>query len=141
MKRYYLSKIKTVDEGGMTINRHRIQEYKDVTYEGGEILVDPQTGQPVHGSLLVLVSDKDHVKFDNDPELAPLPLIAPGVKVGATDIATKMRFKAKAVALGVAQDEIDSVVANADGWADVLDHFGRKNNPDFSHLKFDVDAQ
>lgn len=140
MKRYYLSKISLVNESGFQFYRHAAQAYPDIVMEGGDIATDPVTGVPTQPAILVIVSDKDHTKFKNDPGMVPLPIMPAGAKVAATHVKAKTDFRNAAVGLGLTAADIDSVMANADGWADVLDHLGKKNNPVFSYLNFDVDA-
>lgn len=140
MKRYYLAKISQVTEGDFTFWRHAGQAYPNIVMEGGDIAVDPQTGRPTQPAILIIVADKDHTKFKADPGMVPLPIMPAGAKVAATHVKAKTDFRNAAVGLGLAAADVDSVLANADGWADVLDHLGKKNNPTFSYLNFDVDA-
>lgn len=140
MKRYYLSKIKLVTDPNLgQVYRHRLQEIPGVWYEGGEIASDPITGIPTHPALLVLVGSADHKKFRDDPELIGLPQVVPDVKLSAVHTQTKMRAMDEIKALGFAPQEVDTVFSGADGFRDVLNHFGRKNNPDFDVDKFDLD--
>jgi hypothetical protein len=139
MKRYYLSKIKQVEMPGMgMVNRHRLQEFPNVEYVGGEIAVDPATGMPTQKALLVLVASKEHAKFVDDPEMVALPQVALDTKVSAIHTPTKQKCKTELQALGFAKDEVDEVFDNADGLRDVVEHFGRKNNPTFRADDFDV---
>jgi len=136
MKRYYLSKIKMLTSPpGWS---HRIAEL-GVDYEGGQIELDPQTGEPVHPALLALVGGIDHRQFQNDAEIVPFPQMAPDTKVSATHTATKLAFKANAKAIGFDELFIEFTVANADGWRDVLNTFGRLNNATFDVNNFDLD--
>lgn len=143
MKRYYLSKIKLVDVPGFgPVWRHRLQELSDtmpIDYVGGEIAVDPNTGIPTQKALLVLVGGVDHQRLRGDPELVPLPAVAADTKVSAIHTPTKVGAKAAIRALGFTQQEVDAAWDNADGLRDVLNHYGKKNNPAFDADKFDVD--
>ena len=140
MKRYYLSKIKQVNDSSFgMVWKHRLQELPDVGYVGGEIKTDPQTGIPTEKALLVLVGSIDHKKFKNDPELIPLPDVAKDVKVSAIHTATKIKVKDDIAGLGFTPAEIDDVWGNADGMRDVLNHYGKRNVEDFDVDKFDLD--
>lgn len=141
MKKYYLSKIKAVQEGNETFYRHRLQDidYVDVEYLGGEIKVDQVTGIPTEKALLVLVGGVDHKRFQDDPELVPIPDVALDVKVSATKTLTKLDFKSKAKGLGLANADVDGIVDNADGWRDVVNALGQKNNAAFDCNNFDLD--
>lgn len=138
MKRKYLSKIESFEfEPGITGYRHRLQYAhldKDVT-PVSTIAVDPQTGIPTAAAVLCVVGAVDHRQLEEDAALVALP----DMKVSATHTPTKNLFKAKCKALGFAAQEIDDVVANADGWADVINHFGKKNDPNFDYRNFDLD--
>lgn len=143
MKRYYLSKIKQVYDPdlGAHVWRHRIQEYNDVDYLGGEIKVDPVTGIPTEKALLVLVASQHHKAFVDDPELVQVPVGQDGlaVQVGATDTPTKLKFrKALQDDLGLAKVEIDSATDNPQSWKQVVDFYGKKNNAAFDADDFDM---
>jgi hypothetical protein len=140
MKRYYLSKIKAVEIPGMgTAYRHRLQEYADATYAGGEIAVDPITGIPTQKALLVLVGAKVHSRFVNDPELIEFPLVSLDSKVSTIHTPTKTKCKNDIVALGLTKNAVDNVWDNADGLRDVINHYGRLNTPAFDANDFDLD--
>jgi len=139
MKRYYLSKIKQVNDPLMgPVWVHRLQELPGVEYLGGEIAVDPQTGVPTQKALLVLVAGVNHRQFRDDPELIALPLVSHDIKIASVHTATKLRCKADIKALGFDAAEVETAFANADGFRDVVEHFGRKNNPDFDADAFDL---
>lgn len=141
MKRYYLSKIflDTTPPFTNGLWRHRLQTYPNVDYEGGEIAVDPQTGIPTQKALLVLVGGIDHKQFQDDPDLVPMPDVGADVKVSAIHTATKLDAKAAVVDLGFDQAAVDQVWGNADGLRDVLNHYGKLNNPYFDCNAFDID--
>lgn len=139
MKRYYLSKIKAVEIPGMgTVYRHRLQELPDVEYLGGEIKTDPNTGLPTEKALLCLVAGAKHSKFKNDPELVPLPMVSHDIKVSSIHTATKLKCKADIKALGLSRQEVEDAFDNADGFKDVVSHFGKKNNDTFNPDDFDL---
>lgn len=143
MKRYYLSKIKQVTVPGFgLVWRHRAQEISETTsldYVGGEIAVHPQTGVPTQKALLILVGGIDHQRLRDDPELVPMPDVKIDNKVSSMHVPTKLKAKAAIKALGFADAEVENVWSNADGLRDVLDHYGRLNNPEFDCDKFDLD--
>ena len=136
MKRYYLSEI--YNAGPLEGWRHRMQDYVNTPYRGGEIAVDPQTGIPTQKALLVLVEDRDHVRFRGKAGLIPLPDVALDIKVSAIDTKTKGDTVDKAKAIGFADAELAEVFDNAKSHRDVLNHFGRKNNPNFDADAFEV---
>ncbi len=139
MKRYYLSKIKQVTmPNGMQAWRHRLQEVTGIEWLGGEFAVDDQTGEPSAPALLVLVAAVDHAALKNDPEIVPLPQVAHDMKVSSIHTATKLKCKSDIVALGFGEAEVDAVWNNADGFRDVLTHFGRRNDPNFDPDAFDL---
>ena len=141
MKRYYLSKIFQDTAGQYGIPgawMHKLQTYPNREYVGGEIKVDPQTGQPTEKALLVLVGGKHHAALVGDPDLIPMPDVPPDMKVASVHTPTKLKAKRDIVALGIAQTEVDAVWDNADGMRDVLNHYGRKNNPAFDVNDFDL---
>lgn len=139
MKRYYLSKITSAFDPsvGAVVNRHRLQAYPGVDYVGGEIDVNPQTGVPTQKALLVLVGGIDHAKFGNDPNLVPLPQVAIDMKVSSIHTATKLKAKSDVTKLGFT--DVETVWGNADGLRDVINHYGRLNNPNFDAANFDLD--
>lgn len=136
MKRYYLSEIYYA--GPMEGYRHRFQDFADTFYRGGEIAVDPQTGIPTQKALLILVDDKDHARFRGVPGLFPMPDVALDIKVSAVDTKTKTDTMDKAKAIGFADAELSAVFDNAKSHRDVLNHFGRLNNPNFDADDFEV---
>lgn len=140
MKRYYLSKIKQVSDPDFgLVYKHRLQEYSGIDYQGGEIKVDPTTGAPTEKALLVLVGGIDHKQFRDDPELIPLPDVKIDSKVSSIHTPTKLKVKQAIKALGLTDAEVEEVWGNADGLRDVLNHYGKRNNPDFDCDKFDLD--
>lgn len=140
MKRYYLSKIKRVFDPvfGDFVTRHRVQEYPGVQYEGGEIAVDPQTGLATQPALLVLIAAKDQSKFVADPELAEMPMVPVDVKVNAVSSAARGKAQNGAAAIGWTLQQATAVWNAADDFRDVVNHYGRLNNPAFDADKFDV---
>lgn len=144
MKRYYLSKILQVNEPPFgLVWKHRLQVLQEqgalnFEYLGGEIKTDPATGVPTEKALLCLVAGINHAKFKNDAELVGLPLVAHDIKVSSIHTATKLKCKADIKALGLSPQEVEDAFNNADGFRDVVEHFGRKNNPDFSSDNFDL---
>ncbi len=140
MKRYYLSKIKRVFDPafGDFVTRHRIQEYPGVQYEGGEIAVDPQTGLATQPALLVLIAAKDQAQFVADPELAEMPMVPIDVKINAVSAAARSKAQAAAQSLGWNSQQVGAVWNGADDFRDVVNHYGRLNNPAFDADKFDV---
>lgn len=141
MKRYYLSKISVVEEEpGMTVISHRLQNsHHNVDKVFTAHIATGPDGLPTSKAVLCIVGAIDHRPLDADGDLVALPDMKPHLKVSATHTPTKNIFKEKCKALGFAAQEIDDVVANSDGWADVIDHFGKKNNPAFDYRNFDID--
>lgn len=140
MKRFYLSKIKQVNDPSFgTVWKHRLQEYEGIEYIGGEIKVDLATGQPTEKALLVLVGGINHKRLQGDAELVALPQVAHDMKVSAIHTGTKLKAKADIKGLGFGDVETENAWANADGHRDVLNHYGRLNNPDFDVNNFDID--
>lgn len=143
MRAYYLSKIKQVfDDGlGALVWRHRLQEYDNVDYVGGEIKVDPQTGEPTEKALLVLVGAKHHAALRSDPDLVPLPVgrDSLAVKLSAIETPTKLQFRNKVRALGLSAAEVAAMTDDTRSWRDVVNELGRKNNPEFDVDAFDFD--
>ena len=142
MKRYYLSKIfqdVNGDYGLAGAWMHRFQAISaDVDYRGGEIAVDPQSGVPTQQALLILVGAVDHKPFQDDPDLVPLPDVAPDVKVSSIHAPRKLLAKAAIVALGFGAADTDALWGGADGLRDGLNHCGRLNNPEFDTNAFDL---
>lgn len=139
MKRYYLSKIKQVQDPNVgPVWRHRLQEIAGVEYLGGEIKVDPATGKPTEKALLCLVAGTDHTKLKGDPELVPLPMVSHDIKVSSIHTKTKLDCKAAIKTLGFNDQEVEDAMNNSDGFRDLVEHFGRKNNPEFDADSFDL---
>jgi len=139
MKRYYLSKIKQVQDPLVgPVWRHRLQEIPGVEYLGGEIKIDPATGKPTEKALLCLVAGVNHAKFKADPELVGLPLVAHDIKVASIHTKTKLDCKVAIKALGFSDQEVEDAMNNSDGFRDLVEHFGKKNNPDFDADNFDL---
>lgn len=138
MKRWYLSKIFQSNDPPANPWVHRLQQLPNVEYKGGEIAFDPQTGVPTQKALLVLVGAVDHKPFQTDPDIVPLPDFPPDGKVSGMHTPTKLGAKSKIVALGHSQAEVDAAWDNADGFRDVLQHYGRKNDPAFDVNDFDL---
>lgn len=140
-KRYYLSPIKQYNEPGIGDfwGHHFQQTYPGIEYEAGEIAVDG-TGTPTEKALLVLVPGIDHRTYAADPDLVDLPVVDHDLKVSAIKSGTKVAAKAKAKnAAGYTDAETDAIWNNADGMRDVLNEYGRKNNPSFDVNNFDLD--
>lgn len=141
MKRYYLSKIFQDTAGTYVIPgawMHALQKYPNREYVGGEIAVNPTTGVPTEKALLVLVGGKHHAALVNDPDLIPMPDVSPDIKVSSIHTPTKLKAKADIKKLGYTQAEVDDVWDNADGMRDVLNHYGKRNNPAFDANDFDL---
>lgn len=142
MKRYYLSKIFQDTAGTYGLPgawMHRLQTYADRDYVGGEIKVDPQTGVPTEKALLVLVGGKHHAAIAADQDMVALPDVPLDMKVASIHTPTKLAVKNKIRAkLGLLGAEVDDVFDNADGFRDVINHYGRKNNPTFDANDFDL---
>lgn len=145
MKRYYLSKIKTVNMPGMgMVNRHRLQELADelglnVEYVGGEIAVDPNTGAPTQKALLILIDTSNHVPFANDPQMADFPDASLDTKVSAIGVGARNRARAKITSgVGFSSQETDEAWNGADDLRAVIEHYGRLNNLMFDSRNFDV---
>ena len=100
--------------------------------------MDPQTGVPLHKALLVLVGGIDHRAYAADPMLIPLPAVDQDVKVSSIQAGTKVSAKARIKAFGFDDAETEAAWGNADGLRDVLNHYGRKNNPNFDADAFDL---
>lgn len=141
MKRYYLSKIKQYSDPdvGLYYSHHLAQAHPNVDKVFTAEIMTDALGQPVTKAVLCVVGAVDHRALDQDADLVALPDMQPHVKVSATHTPTKNAFKKKCKDMGFADAEVESVVTNADGWADVLDHFGKKNNPAFDYRNFDTD--
>jgi hypothetical protein len=139
MKRYYLSKIKQIDAPGMgLVWVHRLQEYDNIEYAGGEIATDPVTGIPTQKALFVLVASRHHGLFVNDAELAEMPMVPLDVKASAISAAAKNKAKNGAKALGFGNSETEALWSNADDFRAVCNAYGRLNNPVFNADDFDV---
>lgn len=140
MKRYYLSKIKRVfiPAMGDFVYRHRVQEIPNVEYVGGDIASDPTTGLPLHPALLVLLAAKDHAQFVNDPEMAEMPMVPVDVRVNAISASAKSRAQTGAQTLGWTSQQVGAVWTAADDFRDIVNHYGRLNNPAFDADRFDV---
>lgn len=142
MKRYYLSKIELYEPTpGFSFYAHRLQRaYPKVDKRfTAEIAVDPTTGVPLHPAVLCIVGAVDHTELAADPKLVALPSVPANMKVSATHTPTKNAFRQACKDLGFDPAEMESVVGNADGWSEVIDHFGQKNDPAFSWQNFDLD--
>lgn len=139
MRRYTLSKIKTTAHPQFgSLNTHRLQEIPGIEYLGGEIKVDPNTGMPTEKALLCLVAGSQHSTLRNDPELLLLPIVGHDIKVSSIHTQTKLACKAAAIAMGFSAPETDAIWNNADGFRDIVEAYGRKNNPDFDADDFDL---
>lgn len=142
MKRYYLSKIfldTSIPTFPNGVWRHQLQTYPGIDYEGGEIKTDPETGIPTEKALLVLVGGINHKQLQDDPDLVALPDVALDVKVSAIKTSTKLDARSNIAALGFADEEVEAAFGNADGLRDVVNHYGKLNNPDFDANDFDLD--
>jgi len=138
-QRFYLSKIKQYTEPGLTYWAHAFQvDHPGIEYKGGEIANDPVTGDPLYPHILIRVAAIDHTPFQGSDDLIPFPDVSPDVKVSSIHGPTKLAVKAKIMKHGVSKAEIDAVWDNADGMRDVLNYYGRLNNPDFDVNDFDL---
>lgn len=140
MKRYYLAAIyQSTNALGITAWVNRVQDhYPGTEAKGGNILQDTATGAPVHPAILVMISGTDHTIYQNDPQLVPIPDVGIDGGVGAIAVETKLATKAAIIALGFNSDETETVWQNSNGMRAVLNHYGRKNNPDFDTNDFDL---
>jgi hypothetical protein len=135
MKRYYLAEIEQYEfEPGTMAYRCRASAYNDLIFEGGEILTDPVTGQPINTFALVLVKTRDHGRLVNDPLMHQLPQVDLDMKVSSIHTATKNNMVAK-----LKQLKIDtSFIQTTDGYREVIRGIGRINNPLFVVNNFEV---
>lgn len=138
MKRFYLSKIFRDDDPPLNPWMHKLQKYPDREYIGGEIRIDPQTGAPVAKAVLVLVAGRHHAVLASDPDIIPIPDVPFDVKVASMHTPTKLATKAALRRIGFSATEVDQVWDNADGMRDVLNYYGRMNNPKFDVNDFDL---
>lgn len=149
MKRYVISKIVQENIPGMgAVNRHRMQQLTDSSHADyipgleflpgvGEIPVG-QDGQPTEKGILCLVRGVKHKLLKADPHVVSMPQVWLDDKIGNIHTATKLKCKAELKALGINEAEVENVFTNADGFRDVIRHFGRKGNPDFDENDFDL---
>lgn len=137
---FYLSKISQTEIPGFgLVNQHRLQTgYPGVEYLGGEIEVDPVTGQPLHPALLVLVADTDHTKFQGDPDLVPIPVGALDSQIINLGTEVKLAARASIVALGFSQAQVDEVWTNTATLRDAINWHGQLNNPSFDVNSFNL---
>jgi hypothetical protein len=140
MKRYYLSKIKQINQPGIgMVWVHRFQEATTNTnYVGGEIAVDLVTGIPTQKALLILVEHPNHSAFIKDAELADFPEVALDTKANAVGVGARNASKEKMRAIGLSAAEVDDLWLQADSVRDIVDRMGRLNNPAFDSRDFDV---
>lgn len=140
MKRYYLSAIYQATNGmGIPAWTHRVAaHYPGTEYKGGEFINDLTTGAPLHPALLVMISGVDHTIYQNDPQLVPIPDAGLSLGVGSLSVEEKLATKAAIIALGFDADETENLWQNTTGMRAVLNHYGRKNNPDFNANAFDL---
>jgi hypothetical protein len=140
VRKFYLSKIEVVEDPMMgTTVRHRLQiAYPGVEWLGGDIEGEIGSLPP---ALLVMIADVNHKQFQDDPKLIPIPHVVGGDQgVAAIAVPAKLKAKADIIALGYDEAETDAVWQNTAGMRDVLNHYGRKNNPAFDVDKFDLYA-
>lgn len=137
---FYLSKITPTEVPGIGLaNQHRLQTaYPGVEYLGGEIEVDPATGQPLHPALLVLVADTNHARFQGDPELVPIPVGTLDAQIISLGTEAKLAARAAIVAIGFDQATVDTVWANSATLREAINWHGRLNNPDFDANSFNL---
>lgn len=138
MKRYYLLKIyQTTDGMGIPAYRHHAQvAYPNVECLGGNISMT--NGVPDSPAILVMIAGVDHALFRGDPKMVPIPDAGLGLAVGSLSVETKLQTKAAIIALGFDADETENLWQNTTGMRAILNHYGRKHNPDFDSDKFDL---
>ena len=142
MKRYALAKIMQIDDPNTgPVWKHKLQLSGNVWFEDGGIEMDTSVtpAVPKHPASLVLIGSKDHVKLRTDPDLVLLPHVVPDMKISAIHTPTRLAAIAAIKGLGFSEQEVDTVFSGADGFRDVLNHFGRKNNATFDVDNFDLD--
>ena len=88
--------------------------------------------------VLVLVGRIDHQAFQNDDELVPMPDVSKDIKISAIQTAQKVKVKNAIKKLGLTDGEINEVWDNSDGMRDVLNTYGKLNNPAFDCDNFDL---
>ena len=140
MRRYYLSPIRIYNEPGLGdfYSHHFAQAYPGVEYQGGEIAPPDAEGNR-EKALLILVPGIDHTAYANDPDLVALPDVDLDLKVASIKSSTKIAAQTKAkAACGYTDLEIIAVWGNADGMRDVINTYGRANNPSFDANNFDL---
>lgn len=143
MKRFYLSKIKRVLSPilGDFCYVHRLQEIgweqrTNFTCAGGEIDVDPRTGEPKQKAIMVAVDAQDHRVFANDPELVPVPAAA---LQAATSHRDADAFRARLSDVGLEKSEADALFEGASSMRDVVERLGKLNNPRFDSTRLGVE--
>jgi len=140
MKVYYLAKIQQYTEAGMDYYATALQhDYPGVLFIGGDDLpVDPQTGVPTQKAALHLVGGIDHTQFVGNADLIQMPIADLSTKVAAMATSDLVKAKAGIVSLGYTTTEVNAVFSGADGFRDVLNHYGRLNDPAFDATNFDL---
>lgn len=140
MKKYYLSKIKQFTDPGLgTYWGHALQAHPNIDYVGGEIKTDA-TGTPTETALLVLVGARDHATIKADPDILEVPAGQDSLntQIGATDTPTKLQFRARLLAMGHGQADVDAVTDNIRSWRKFVNDMGQRNNHGFNVDNFDL---
>lgn len=140
MKKYYLSKISLFQDPDLgNVWRHALQLHPDIDYVGGEIKTD-ESGNATEKALLVLVGARNHAAIANDPDIIPVPAGQDSLntQIGATDTPTKLQFRAKLLAMGHGQADVDVVTDNIRSWRQFVNDMGQRNNPAFDVDNFDL---
>ena len=130
MKRYCIAKI--VGKGTeFDPFRSSIQNHSDVHYEFGEIVVDPNTGQPTHSFVLAIVETASLSRLMKDDDIDVLPDFPLDGKMSAMQGNTKSAMTATLAKYGVS-------IRGSDGFRDAIRAVGRVIKPDFDENDFDL---
>lgn len=142
MRRYYLSRIREVFDPtlGTNVWRHRLQDPEFGGFDVLAAVIDvDESGIPTQAATLCLVGSVDHATLVGDAELAAFPDVPLDMKVSGIHTATKNAAKGRfAQLLGQTPQQVDAVWGNADGLRDVVDYYGRLNDPAFDSNNFSL---
>lgn len=100
----------------------------------GVIDSDPETGQPIHETTLVVVETENHAALRKDNRIDALPDFALDGKM------TAINTQARNGMLNALQKRgfVTSAINNADGYRDALQQIGRQRGKAFDIDQFDV---
>lgn len=135
----YLAKISVVQHPSLgALAGHEFQHaFPNKDFTIGVVATGPD-GEPTQLAALVMVASVDHTPYRGNPNIIPLPFDNKNSTVGATATELRMGARNAVVEMGFDAAQTYALWANTTPVRDLLDFYGKLNDPAFSIDNFDL---